>query len=101
MLSLNRNLSLLEDGDLVERNIGGEFVLQAVDVDELAVELFLVLVELHEEVLPLLLVLLQAPLQAVQLGCGRVDAEVLARLLLMSFYLVVDVVDVGIGIYCQ
>ena len=49
--------------------------MQAVDVDELAVELFLVLVELHEEVLPLLLVLLHAPLQAVKLGCGRVDSD--------------------------
>ena len=66
---------MLKDGYLVERNIWGEFVLQAVDVDELAVELFFVLVELHEEVLPLLLVLLHAPLQAVKLGCGRVDTD--------------------------
>ena len=62
LLSLNRYFSLLEDGDFVERHVGCEFVLQAVDIDELAVELFFVFVELHEEVLPLLLVLLHAPL---------------------------------------
>ena len=101
LLSLNRYLSLLEDGDFVERHVGCEFVLQAVDIDELAVELFFVLVELHEEVFPLLLVLLHAPLQAVQLGCGWVDADALACLLLMSLYLVVDVVDVGFLIHCQ
>ena len=66
---------MLKDGYLVERDIGGEFVLQTVDVDELAVEPFFVFVELHEEVLPLLLVLLHAPLQAVKLGCGRVDTD--------------------------
>ena len=57
-----RYLPLLEDGDFVERHVGCEFVLQAVDVDELAVELLFVLVQLHEEVLPILLVLLHAPL---------------------------------------
>ena len=91
----------MQDGDFVKRDIGSEFVLQAVDVDELAVEFFLVGVELHEEVLPLPLVLLHAPLQAVKLGRSRVDAEVLARFLLMSLYLVVDVVDLGFLIYCQ
>ena len=65
---------MLEDGYLVERNIRSEVVLQAVDVDKLTVDLF-VLVQLHEEVLPLLLVLLHAPLQAVKLGCGRVDSD--------------------------
>ena len=101
LLSLNRDFSLLEDGNFVQGDIGGEFVPETVDVDELAVELFLVGVELHEEVLPLLLVLIHTPLQAVKFGCSWVDAEVLSRLLLMTLYLVIDVVDVGFGIYCQ
>ena len=92
---------MLKDSDFIQGNIGCEFVLQTVDVDELAVEFFLVGVELHEEVLPLLLVLLHAPLQTVKFGCSWIDAEVLARLLLMTLYLVMNVVDVGIGIYCQ
>ena len=66
---------MLKDGYLVERDIGGEFVLQTVDIDELAVELFFVLMQLHEKEFPLLLVLLHAPLQAVKLGCGRVDSD--------------------------
>lgn len=44
LLSLNRDFSLLKDSDFVERHIGRKLVLQAIDVDELAVEFFLVLV---------------------------------------------------------
>lgn len=65
VLRFNTDFSLLQDGYFLQWDIGREFVLQSVDVDELAVELLFVLVELHEEVLPLLLVLLHAPLQTI------------------------------------
>ena len=56
-----RDFTLLEDGDFIERHIWSEFVLQAVDVDKLAIEFLLILVELHELMFPLLLVLLHSP----------------------------------------
>lgn len=56
VLRFNTDFSLLQDGYFLQWDIGREFVLQSVDVDELAVELLLVVVELHKEVLPLLLV---------------------------------------------
>ena len=65
LLSLNRDFTLLEDGDFVERNIWSQLVLQAIDVDELAVELFLVLMQLHKLALPLRLVLLHQVFQAI------------------------------------
>lgn len=63
VLRFNADFSLLQDGHFFQWDIGREFVLQSVDVDELAVELFLVLVQLHEEVLPLLLVGIHQVLQ--------------------------------------
>lgn len=63
LLSLNRDFTLLKDGDFIQWNIRSKLVLQAIDVDELAVELFLVLMQLHELALPLRLVLLHAPFQ--------------------------------------
>ena len=63
--SLNRDFTLLKDGDFVERNIRSELVLQAINVDELAVELFLVLMQLHKLALPLRLVLLHQVFQAI------------------------------------
>ena len=44
LLSLNRDFTLLKDGDFIQWNIRSQLVLQAIDVDELAVEFFLVLV---------------------------------------------------------
>ena len=60
-----RDFTLLEDGDFIERHIGGEFVLQAVDVDKLTIEFLFILVELHKLMLPLLLVLLHSPCQTI------------------------------------
>ena len=57
------NLCLLKDGDFIQWNIRSQLVLQAIDVDELAVELFLVLMQLHKLALPFRLVLLHAPFQ--------------------------------------
>ena len=42
LVVLNGDLSLLEDGDLVQGYIGRELVLQAVDLDELLIQGFLV-----------------------------------------------------------
>ena len=39
-------LFLLEDGDFVERNVWGQFVFETVDLDKLAVQFFLILVQL-------------------------------------------------------
>ena len=61
LLSLNRDFTLLKDGDFIQWNIRSQLILQAIDVDELAVELFLVLMQLHKLVFPLRLVLLHAP----------------------------------------
>ena len=99
LLSLNRDFTLLKDSDFVERHIGRKLVLQAVDVDELAVELFLVLVELLELMLPLLLVLLYAPCQAVELWSSRVDAEAFTSFLVVILYKIDDVVNVGLLVY--
>ena len=52
------DLSLLQDGDFIQRHIGSQFVFEAVNADELAVQLFFVLVELHETLRPLGLELL-------------------------------------------
>ena len=41
-------LFLLEDGDFVERNVWGQFVFETVDLDKLAVQFFLIGVELKE-----------------------------------------------------
>ena len=46
---LNGNFALLEDCYLIEWNIWREFILQSVDLYELAVQLFLVGVKLIEE----------------------------------------------------
>ena len=96
--SLNRDFSLLKDGDFVQWNIRSQLVLQAIDVDELAVELFLVLMQLHELALPLRLVLLHAPFQATELWGSRGEADMFARLLEMLLYLVIDVLHVGGGV---
>ena len=72
--------------------------MQAIDVDELAVELFLVLMQLHELALPLRLVLLHAPFQAALLWGSRGEADMFARLLEMLLYLVIDVLHVGGGV---
>ena len=53
---LHRNLTLLKDGNLIQRHIRCEFILQAVDLDELAVQLFLIGVQLVELAGPVLFV---------------------------------------------
>ena len=72
--------------------------MQAIDVDELAVELFLVLMQLHELALPLRLVLLHAPFQTAELWGSRGEADMFARFLEMLLYLVIDVLHVGGGV---
>ena len=101
LLSLNRDFTLLKDSDFIERHIWSQLVLQAIDVDELAVKLFLVLVQLHKLALPLLLVLRYAPCQAVELWGSWIYADMLARLLKMLLYLVIDVLHIGILINGQ
>ena len=49
---LDMNFTLLEDGDFIERNIGGEFVLQTVYFNKLTVKFFLVSVKLHKVAFP-------------------------------------------------
>lgn len=96
--SLNRDFTLLKDRDFIQWNIWSQLVLQAIDVDELAVELFLVLMQLHKLALPLRLVLLHAPFQAAELWGSRVDADMFARLLEMLLYLIIDVLHIGGGV---
>lgn len=57
------NLAFLQDGDFIQGHIGSELVLQAVDVDELTVEFFFVLMKLKELGGPLHLIEVHTPLQ--------------------------------------
>lgn len=98
LLSLNRDFTLLKDSDFIQWNVRSQLVLQAIDVDELAVELFLVLMQLHKLALPLRLVLLHAPFQAAELWGSRGDADMFARLLEMLLYLIIDVLHIGGGV---
>ena len=92
-------LTLLKNRDFIKGDIGRKLILQTIDVNELAVEFFLVLVELLELMLPLLLVLLYAPCQAVELWSSRVDAEAFTSFLVVILYKNVDVVHVGLLVY--
>ena len=62
------DFSLLEYGDFVHGYIGMKFVLKTVDLDELAVKFFFVGVELHKELLPLVLVMSYTPFQTFRVG---------------------------------
>ncbi len=62
------NLAFLQDGDFIQGHIGSELALEAVDVDELAVQLFFVLMKLKELGGPLHLIEVHTPLQT--LGAG-------------------------------
>ena len=64
---LDANLPLLQNGNFIQRNIGGQFIFEAVDLDKLSVEFLFVLVQLAELIFPLLFVLFHAPLQSVAL----------------------------------
>ena len=72
LIVLDRDFTLLEDGYLVQRNVGGEFVLQTVYLNELTVELLLVLVETVEFCFPLLVLHIQMPFQTIGSGWGWV-----------------------------
>ena len=92
-------LTLLKNSDFIKGDIGRKLILQTIDVDELAVELFLVLVELIERMLPLLFVLLYAPCLAVELWSCRMEAEAFTSFLVVILYKNVDVVHVGLLVY--
>src|SRR5574344_587712 len=65
---LDADFTLLKDSHLVQRHIGCQFVLQAIDFDELAVQFLLVFMELFEAGPPLGLHQLQPFLDAAEIG---------------------------------
>ena len=95
----NIDFSLLQNGYLRECNIWCKLILQTVYVNELTVELFFVLVKLHEEVFPLCLVLLHTPFQTAKLRCGRIDTDVFVCFFFVQLFLVADIVDIGVLVY--
>ena len=73
LVILDGDLSLLEDGDLVQGYIGREFILQSVYLDELLIQGLLVGMELVEQLSPMLDVLLIAIGHKVEIVVGMRD----------------------------
>ena len=96
---LNLNLSLLQDGDFIQWNIRGQFILQTIDVNELAVQFLFILMELHEETFPLCAIGVITPFHTLWPWCSRFNTDMLSCLFVMLLYYIIKVIEQNLFVH--